>query len=221
MAVDEWKASVVDWLRHRVDGAEIRLRMRLRPFNGFVTEGWYRTQFEGSYLSGGAAHRGARMQLEHTLLGVPPSAAPLYRPVYAYLEGSDEAASLPQYGEVILTLKKAVRQRSTISMCDSLDTANSPLFPDPIFYPSPLTALSPYCVPALIGAPSPTGQAQALPLDILQCSTVADTSLQRYAEVQIFGRISLDDVSEVRYTMGTAPSFASQAVLNERGITWR
>jgi hypothetical protein len=180
--------------------------MRVLRFEDFLATGRYMTQFEVPMaLSGGAKHRGVRIMLEHTVLGVPPSARARDRPVYGYLSGSDEAGQVQHYGEVVLRLETATRKRATFMLGDSLDHALQH-FQEPAFAPCPLTR------PTLLAV---------LPHDALQAGSLGEASPPYgYAEAQIYGGIRTEDVEEAVYTLGTGPSPSALALLGRSGVQW-
>jgi hypothetical protein len=201
------------WLSHACFGKQIRIRMKPQQFEDFVRDGRYKTQFEVSN-SGGLFNRGVRTLLEHTVLGIPPDARPEDRPVYGYLEGSNEAGLVQQYGPFVLVLRGSVRHRATVTVGDSLDLVSAPFLNDPSFIPSPLDA------PAITAVPLRTGTPHgSAPLDPLGWS-LGQASVHGYAEVQIYGGLALSDVEQVVGTLGHQPSPQGVAKLNATGINW-
>jgi hypothetical protein len=97
--------------------------------------------------------------------------------------------SVSQYGAVVLRLSDSVRDRTTITLADSLDhTVHGTL---------PLVAPTPLAAPTLDGAFTDA--------DILNSPTLADATGYGYVECQIHGGVSLEDIVEVVFTRGTAP----------------
>ncbi|MEA2134711.1 MAG: hypothetical protein QOC68_2620 [Solirubrobacteraceae bacterium] len=123
LTVSDYMRQAAGWLAQNASRSEVRIRMRPSNFEQFLLQEQYLTQFELPTASGGAKHRALRLMLEHTVSGVPTSAAPRHRPIYGYLSGTHEAGQIQQYGEVVLRLRPAVRRRATFMLGDSLDHA--------------------------------------------------------------------------------------------------
>jgi hypothetical protein len=138
----EYARATQAWLRREVALADVRIRMREHDFDAFIRTGRYQTLFDAG-LSGGAPHIARRIFLEHTLLGVPPSCRNVDRPIYGYVTGSNESGQVAQYGEVVITMRRNVRLRSTFVCADSLDHCNRGDFVRPMFEPSPVTRPTP------------------------------------------------------------------------------
>jgi hypothetical protein len=204
LSYEQYLASLARWLRQEVAASEVRVRMYVPRFEAFLAAGDYLTQYSVPF-SGGAMHRGIRMMLEHTALGVPPACAPADRPIYGYLSGSDEAGQIQQYGEVVLRLRTYVRRRATFVMGDSLDHALHQ-FTEPAFVPQPVVDPQPLAL---------------MPYDVLDASSLGDACPpHRYAEAQIYGGLRPSDVSQAVYTLGTAPTPSAVAWLDRLRVQW-
>jgi hypothetical protein len=204
ISYSEFNTYAAGWLQAQVGGCEVRLRMRIAHFESFLASGQYLTQFALPY-SGGLKHRGIRMMLEHTVLGVSPSCRPLDRPIYGYLSGSDETGQVQQYGEIVLRLAPHLRNRATFVMGDSLDHSIHH-FRDPPFVPQPIV--------------HPTTLAFQ-PIDMTTAASLGDAAPPYgYAEAQLHGGLTPEDVSEAVYTLGTAPTPATEDLLGRLGVQW-
>jgi hypothetical protein len=159
---ERYRLELLEWLRGRLEDADLRIRMRPQHF----------------------------------------------RPVYGYVEGSDERhPALQQYGPVVLVLKPEVGLRASLTLGDSLDLAVAPQFPDPCFFPEPVLD------PGLGAFPlTPRGN------DPLAASELHEASPHPYAEVQVFGGIRLADVREVVCTMGYSPPRSTMEQLDPSGV---
>lgn len=204
LSYEQYRISLGRWLRQEVAASEVRVRMYLPRFEAFLADGDYLTQYSVPF-SGGAMHRGMRMMLEHTVLGVSAACAPADRPIYGYLSGSDEAGQIQQYGEVVLRLRAYVRRRATFVMGDSLDNALHH-FDEPAFVPQPVADPQPLAL---------------MRYDVLGASSLGDACPpHRYAEAQIYGGLTPSDVSQAVYTLGTAPTPSAVAWLDRLGVQW-
>jgi hypothetical protein len=205
MTLEEYMELAARWLNAEVATSEVRIRMRIGPFEQFLATGSYLTQFSTTMTaSAGAQHRALRMIVERTVLGVP-GCRPADRPIYGYLSGSDESAQLQQYGEVVMRLDRSIRRRSTFMLGDSLDHAIHH-FRVPSFVPQPVAR--------------PTTLA-LIPVDVLSATNLADAAPPyRYAEAQIFGGLTPFHVREAIYTLGMTPSPNAERLLSRYGVTW-
>jgi hypothetical protein len=141
---------------------------------------------------GGFSIQVAALLVEHTVLGIPVGARPGDRPIYGYLEGSDELGLIRQYGDVVLRLRSDVRARTTFTFGDTLDAATA-LSPSPPFAPSPLLR------PHVLSLDS-TRDVLASPL-----AHRAVDARYGYIEAQIHGGVRLSDVYEVVFTLNIDP----------------
>jgi hypothetical protein len=196
-------AQLKQWTAH----AEVRVRVGLDVFPSFLQDGRYKTQFE-SQTSRGVLHPSRRALVEHTVLGVPVAARPSDRPIYGYLQGTDELGLIRQYGDVALRLRADVRARTTFTFGDTLD-ASTALSPTPPFAPSPLLR------PDVLSLDS-TRDVLASPL-----AHQAVDPRYGYIEAQIHGGLRPSDVYEAVFTLNIDPDRPMQEAMLRLGLLWR
>ncbi len=183
--------------------AEVRLRITEEQFIAFLRSGSYQT-LATTGTSGGTTNLAIRRAVEDQIFGIPRSADAEARPIYGYLEGSDEQNALPQWGPVVLVVDHSVRERATFILGDSVDSTIQGRHP--LLAPEPLQA------PCLLAASSSQ--------NVLQAATLADACSQhgRYAEVQIYRGLDRDDIARVICIAGWQPSAESARLLNAYGL---
>lgn len=137
-----------------------------------VADGRIKTQFE-TQTSKGLLAPGRRREVESTLFGMPHDAPAHMRPVYGSINSPYKVASGRQadstwlYGDTRLVMKPSVRRRTTVTGSDSLDRMTE-------------------VVPSLASRPRE-----------ISASYGTSEGFYGYLEAQIWGGVSLSDVSEV------------------------
>jgi hypothetical protein len=119
--------------------------------------------------------------------GIRPDASGPERPVYGYVgvSGSEHPKSVQHYGEVTLVLKDKVRERTTVTLGDSLNTHSNPV---------PIDAKL---------TPREVSDATARTIYRNEFTTVAKggyTPIDRgmtYIEAQIVGGVKRSDIEEI------------------------
>jgi len=175
-------------------------------------DGRFKSQFESGY-SLGIYDTKARASMEKRLFGYAEDAAPSTRPIYGYAHqgaGAYGPGGVDGYGNVRVILKDEVKERTTVTMTDSLmagDTVGA----------SPITELhyssfSPWEVP-----PDPVQAARYV------YRKGADAPGYSYIEAQVHGGVRAEDIeqvlfSEIDYPDGPLRSVAEK--LDELGIPW-
>lgn len=145
-ASDEDRAAVDYWFKHGITAGKSKEELResvMEQVNDIAKEnnkvairvpadivervlkdGRFKSQFEtGS--SQGLLNTGARKEFELDAFGVPEDVSPEDRPIYGYMSnsgGNFNNPSLDYYGGVSFILKDEVRDRTTVTFGDSLDT---------------------------------------------------------------------------------------------------
>jgi hypothetical protein len=156
--------------------------------------GRFKTQFE-TFTSGGAMDPEVRAISEMQQFNHAPAMPPEKRTVYGYMapEGTELQESVDQYGPVRFVLKPAVRERTTMTVGDSLSTGAIPI---PV--EGPVTDEQVIRARALgtIFFPDSPGTRLAI---FASPEAWLD---EDYAEAQIHGGVSLNDVAEIHVPHG-------------------
>ena len=115
-AVDKW----------RYEG-DVMMKVPSEHLDSILAVG-VKNQFDTAE-SGGLLDNDLRAVNEFTTHGVPPNAKGADRPVYGFIgqPGREHPGSLMQYGDVTLVLKDNARDRTTVTLGDSLNTFSTPV----------------------------------------------------------------------------------------------
>lgn len=197
--------DAVHRVRNWAATARVRIRMDYGILESFLQEGRYKNQFDTG-TSNGVVAPGPRMLIEHTALGIPPSARARHRPVYGYCTGSRELSpQVLQYGDVVLELRPEINHRTTFTFGDSLDmslaSAQPPFCPRPLSRPSTL---------ALDGG-----------FDLRATTELWEATCYGYIEAQVFGLVGTRDVATVIFTLDLRPTKPMKQMMGQLGINWR
>lgn len=126
-ATEEQRQAIVDFAETARRDATPMIAMKEDGARGMLQDGRYRTQFETG-TSGGTVNLEARSAAEGAMFGTPGSAAAEARTVYGYASVGDPLSrGVSTYGEIRVELSAAVRDRTTITLGDSLGRAPRPL----------------------------------------------------------------------------------------------
>lgn len=184
----------------------MQVRMRHDGLEGFMTDGFYRNSFDGG-TSAGVRSLELRVEVEATVLGLRQSAAASERPIYGYLQGTDEAHNaLNAYGSVLLVLAEELIDRATIVFGDSIGSTfqggNATFAPTPVGDPTLL------CTFASADLYSVNNLAEAV-----------DPGYP-YAELQIYGGLRPRDISFVTFCGNRAPDQTTMMNLEREEIRY-
>ncbi|MHA2065090.1 MAG: hypothetical protein ACXABY_12005, partial [Candidatus Thorarchaeota archaeon] len=130
------------------------------------------------------------------------------RPIYGHLTsgGSESAASaLNQYGRAKVILNEDVRDRTTFTIGDSLDTNAAGFFPT--------------SSPRPVNRPSWKAASYGGTMDPLNMAVGDDSGLW-YWETQTHGGISVSDINRVLFLPGANPSRAVLSKLDQANIPY-
>ncbi len=126
-ATEEQRQAIVDFAEAARRDATPMIAMNEDAARGMLQDGRYRTQFETG-TSGGTVNLEARAAAEGAMFQTPGSAAVETRTVYGYASAGDPLSTgVSTYGEIRVELSPAVRDRTTITLGDSLGRAPRPL----------------------------------------------------------------------------------------------
>lgn len=227
---DEVRANLVDRTREAFAGKKVAVRVTPSNLEKILTDGRFKSQFE-SDSSKGLKNINMRANLEAAWFGLPytPSWAkeqdfgdPTIRPIYGYVAldgvrptgistgeiGGVSTDALSQYGQIQVVLKEDVRRRTTAMFGDSLNNMHQGR-PSPIDDPD-WQSFTPIGTSAIVNA-----GLRDLNRDPLDREFRANT----YAEAQVHGGVTLDDVEEVVFP--STPPKATRDLLDAKGVSWR
>lgn len=197
-------------LKELLDGAQVRVRLSPEDFLLVLAEGRFKNQFETG-TSNGALNQQYRREKEKERIGVGSRTTGENRPIYGYaVDGgthpTNDTGTVRHYGRVIVDLHATVKNRSTVTLVDSLD--------DP-------TVATPMNNPDLR---SMSAREYKLPDQY----TRGTTMVEPYTEVQMFGGVSADDIKKVYLRAPDLTTRESELAthnaiikkLTELGIPW-
>ncbi|MEV6431769.1 hypothetical protein [Nocardia sp. NPDC051463] len=238
----QFRREVTAELKRILDGKPVAIRMKPEALEAVLRDGRFKSMFETG-KSAGEPLVERRVWLERIWFGYDRRTLPDdQRPIYGYvmLNGEYVAATGPQgigwyerlkdmswkigighsdrlsaYGEVQVVLKPEVLQRTTFTIGDSLNDRES-AFPSHILNPQP---------ESYHASPKPSESAEpghlwADPLQAVdrQYDTAAFTKAT-YAEAQVHGKVTLDDIDHVLLPSDPAPEL--RRALDDNGVAWK
>jgi hypothetical protein len=195
-----------------VRGAEVYTQIGLDRLESVLTAGKVKSRFEtrATGTESKALNLVARREAEDTVLGVSPSVPNDRRPVYGFLAGPSftrRNRNMLAYGGVTLRLKSTVKARSTVTFGDSIDRGrNGRLQASPLL--------------------SPRGDSFDPRIDLAEWQAVPKGRVLEkvnaefdYAEAQVHGGVSVEDIAEVGFASPPPPALAAR--LKRLGIKYR
>lgn len=173
-----------------VKDAPVRVRVTPASLDSILGDGRFKSQFE-SKKSGGLFSPEFRADAEKTMFGYERNLDPTLRPIYGYLGGSTPEGILggvDQYGKIIVNLKNEARGRTTFSLADSLGGGSrGELLPQSLIGSK---------MPSLAVRVDPIyGRIDPLPFSDATLEWISEA----YAEAQIHGGVSVNDIAEVLF----------------------
>lgn len=108
---------------------QIRINLPYSAMVGLLESGRYKSQFE-TQTSRGTFHNAWRAEVEDEVMGIPVDMSPALRPVYGYIDVPGfpiNPNSVNSYGFISITLRDAVRARTTMTIGDSGGTHAIPV----------------------------------------------------------------------------------------------
>lgn len=218
MTPAQYKRAVLKHVKDLVGRAGLYTRRPVDDFEKIVDDGRWKTQFEIRSTQGFYGPP-LRAQVEEQLFGFPITGGDVTkRPVYGYLaEGgfTTDNGEEEQYGAAVIRMKASTRDRTTFSFWDSLDIpmlVGNPEYGSFWMGPSPLSR--PNTRAAHMNA--------AYDHDPLNINSVNE--LEWYAEAQLHGGVTIDDIDEVIFVPlvpSDEPTDTLKAKLDRLGIPWR
>ena len=183
----EWDAATAA-LQDYVDNGEISTRVGQRQLQLIINNGRFKTQFETG-TSNGIFDPSVRKGYESMMFGFPRELPHEVRPVYGYIAPLGEVPSPQQgphqYGNIKVVLKDSVRQRTTVTVGDSLSFDKQ--------LPSPALKVDRY-----------SWHPHTIQGDVAIAGNPAAALLERstrysggYVEAQIHGGLNVTDISRI------------------------
>ncbi len=198
-----FQTELVTKLKAWVKSAEVRSRMNEPALIGILESQRFQVLAETGTSSSGVNNAHVRADDELDIFGIELDAPAEERPIYGYLEGSDESGDVSDYGTIVIGFDDCVRENATFVLGDTRDSN----ILGAVFAPVPLAA------PAIEAFSNMRER-------LLEASTLADAchGNYRYAEVQIHGGLTSGAIARVVYTCGTRPSPRASQLLDEHDI---
>lgn len=202
----EVEARISESLNRLLSQSDMSIQAHQWNLYRVIEDGRFKTQFETGQ-SGGAVAPVTRAEAEEMGIGIPSRIDPKLRPVYGFMNiGENAHKSVSGYGDITFVLRPEVRDRTTVTVGDSLmnfvqgRVAGAPLNdPNRATWDGYIDSLYEYAT---------TGNVDNLLKRV------------RYVETQIQGGVSLADVSHVIDREGFITA-TQRAQLAERGIEVR
>lgn len=214
-------------LQTMVDSHDLLTRMTVKGLQGVLNAGRFKTQFE-TKRSKGYYDPSIRATTEEALFGLDKDSDPVQRPIYGYVgkrDGSTEidGDDLVAYGDVIVSFKNEVRDRTTITDGDSMDRNGQGRLATHV--PTPIksldiTAMGPSALIAMhAGAREYVGQGEYEIFRPTKPSDVVGGS--GYMEAQIHRGVKSTDISHVTFRTQAPPPDSLLKKLEKLGITFQ
>ena len=198
-----------------LDESRVAIRVTEETLVMILEDGKIKTQHETG-TSGGEYDPKLRGEFERDVMGLSGGEEP---PVYGFITQRDDGrlgtVYLDQYGNVAVYLRDdTVRDRTTFTNCDSLDTSgylteNPRLFPSPIMDPSIYSMFETSQRMDVLGVTEDFGK-------LWPKGSGPDSGT--YWEAQVHGGVQVSDID--RIVFAEQPSIAATTLLESRGISW-
>lgn len=108
-------------LQQYIENNAVVIRLSPDALESVIADGRFKSQFEtGS--SGGWFDPSFRSQYEEFAFGIPQDIPAAERPIYGFIEDDESSTRAYWYGDAKVYLRDEVKERSTITAADSLDT---------------------------------------------------------------------------------------------------
>ncbi|MGW4474107.1 DUF3626 domain-containing protein [Nonomuraea sp. NPDC004354] len=219
MDVERLRAHLRDELVTMLADRPISMRVSPETLRAVLAEGRFKTQFEVA-SSGGVYDNVLRSAYEESWFGYPADLTPELRPVYGYVNlyerisdpsliGMGTTNRVSEYGEVQVTLRPEVRDRSTFCVGDSIEVTETAV-PSRINDPRPES----YAAAPLCGFDPVKEPLRGVRRDYAGL----DWQNNAYVEAQMHGGVRVSDISHVVFTV--RPDAGLVAALEAAGIDW-
>lgn len=120
MSAEQVESEVYEWLSSTIEANDVAIRMPASAASKMLSDGSYKNQFEIG-KSKGLFDPEWRKRAERNGLDVDEEAPAKERPVYGYINSPEVGrGEVTNYGPVEIRLKDSVKNRSTVTLGDSL-----------------------------------------------------------------------------------------------------
>ncbi len=181
MSPEDWRALATAHIRGLLSRANIFMRIKAVNLEKVLTGGRFKSQFEtGS--SGGLLDAVERDRVDRNVFGFDSATMPVQkRPIYGYLSTKADGvhAGPEQYGDTIVRIDPAVKDRSTYTFGDSLDATQAGRKPALMAKPVNAPEVGGFDFRLTSSAPTPPGCAIPSPCAGSRTSTSGRTSRRR------------------------------------------
>jgi hypothetical protein len=185
-ATDAQRQAIKEFAETVQRDARPMIAMKEDGARGFLTDGRYKTQFETG-TSGGTVNAQARSAAEGAMFRTAGSAPADTRTVYGYAAaGEPLSEGVASYGDIRVELSASVRNRTTMTLGDSLGRA-----------PRPLSLDGEITEQAAFSAVGVSHDEKLLTSRGTAADRLAAFVKDSYIETQIQGGVSLSDVEAV------------------------
>jgi hypothetical protein len=191
ISVDEYRAAALVRLRELLARPQLRMRIHQGALARWLEDGEFKTMLQGA-VSTGSTDRADRLQVEHSLFGIPIDADPRVRPRYGYMKGSaEDHRELNKHGLVVVRLDGALVAETTVVLGDSMGSTNiggwESMAPEPVGDPD-----------------LPCRFSNA---DVCSADSLAAACHDRFefAEIQIFASVRIEHIVELVFCGGEVP----------------
>lgn len=183
--------------------------------SGEIQNGYVSGKSDRPYAAELGTKNDLRMKMENVAFGLTNKSPLSERPVYGFVDQKGLKDDPMMYGSAKIVLNPDVKERTTVTIGDSLETSaagweakfavtTAPLLasdpnPKDIFYP----AVSEMAIPKLLSSHE----------------TLSETSLGGYVEAQIHGGLKTSDIARVDFYSTPTPML--KMVLSDMGIPYR
>ncbi len=210
--------------------AEIAINLKDTPMDRLISNGEFKNRFEGGVQgvnsAKGAQYKEARRRSEEKNFGIAESAEGSSRPAYGYLEHPDRLGSTgarigSNYGTNQIVLREGVKERATFTIGDSIDDAR-------IRKGAGVSPVNDPHIPAAISeedhvyTPAANSRDWNVRMPEMQFGGYTGGAFQdvapQYIEAQVFGKVKLEDIKELRIPRTRVLKPAQEKKLKAAGI---
>lgn len=217
-SVEALEAEWTETFKKAVDSSKVFVAMPESVVQEVVTSGRYKSQFETQSSYGGDVQTEARSSFENWNMGVDPATPDRFRPVYGYASNEHKADNRGDsgtnihtraraYGKVAVRLKDHVKDRSGITIGDSMNAQDS-AYTTPMANPSIRSVPIDHKDADYVHPVLKTGK-----LDATAAYDKDNYLTGTYTEVQIYGGLRADEIDTIFFPK--EPSAKTKYLLKE------
>lgn len=120
VTTEKVESSIKAALDKVLQKSDLRIQFKSKYIDSLLEDGRFKTQFETG-KSGGMLDTSVRANAENNGMGIPQDIDPTKRPIYGYVNADPEAfVHTAGYGNLSFVLKDTVKQRTSLTVGDSL-----------------------------------------------------------------------------------------------------